>query len=87
MGRTFDSFGKATSGKFKGGCLFVGHAYSYVHVEHQVGFSAVETIRAKQGYERLRMDNGVLVQDYLTDSGAFKANSFVAHINETHQKL
>jgi hypothetical protein len=65
----------------------VDHAASYVHVEHQVGFSAVETIRAKQGFERLCMDNGVVVQDYLTDSGAFKANSFVAHTNETHQKL
>jgi hypothetical protein len=32
------------------------------------------------------MDNGVVVQDNLTDSGAFKANSF-AHINENHQKL
>jgi hypothetical protein len=27
------------------------------------------------------------VQDYLTYSGAFKTNSFVAHINEIHQKL
>jgi hypothetical protein len=33
------------------------------------------------------MDNGFVVQDYLTGSGAFKANSFVAHINETRQKL
>jgi hypothetical protein len=33
------------------------------------------------------MDNGVIVQDFLTDSGAFKASSFVAHINETHQTL
>jgi hypothetical protein len=33
------------------------------------------------------MDNGVVVQAYLTDSGAFKAKSFFAHINETHQKL
>jgi hypothetical protein len=87
LGRTFDSFGKSSSAKFKGRCIFVDHAASYVHVEHQVGFSAVETIRAKQGFERLCMDNGVVVQDYLTDSGALKANSFVAHINETHQKM
>jgi hypothetical protein len=87
LGRTFDSFGKSSSVKFKGGCIFVDHAASYVHVEHQIGFSAVETILAKQGFERLCMDNGVVVQDYLTDSGAFKANSFVAHFNETHQKL
>jgi hypothetical protein len=87
LGRTFDFFGNSSSAKFKGGCIFVDNAASYVHVEHQVGFSAVETIRAKQGFERLCMENGVVVQDYLTDSGDFKANSFVAHINETHQKL
>jgi hypothetical protein len=33
------------------------------------------------------MDNGILVQDYLTDKGAFKANAFVKHINETHQLI
>jgi hypothetical protein len=87
LGRTFDSFGKSSSAKFKGGCIFLDHAASYVHVENQVGLSAVETIRTKQGFERLCMDNGVVVQDYLTDSAAFKANSFVAHINETYQKL
>jgi hypothetical protein len=56
-------------------------------VEHQFVFSDVETIRAKQSYERMCLDNGILVQDYLTDSGAFKANKFVKHINETHQLL
>jgi hypothetical protein len=59
----------------------VDHAAYYVHVEHQVGFSAVQRIRAKQGFERLCMDNGVVVQDYSMDSKAFKANSFVAYIN------
>jgi hypothetical protein len=87
LGRTNDSFGKASSEKFKGGCILVDHAASYVHVEHQVGFSAVEKICDKQGFEELCMDNGVVVQDYLTDSGAFKVNNCVAHINETHQKL
>jgi hypothetical protein len=65
----------------------VYHASSYVHVEHQFGVSAVETIRAKQAYERKSTDNGIFLQDYLTDSGAFKANYFVKHINETYQLL
>jgi hypothetical protein len=86
-GTTYDSFGKPSSATFKGGCIFVDLASSNVHVEHQVGFSAGETIWAKQGVERVCMDNGVVVQDYLDDSGAFKANTFVVHINETHQKL
>jgi hypothetical protein len=65
----------------------VDRASSYVHVEHQFGFSAVETIRAKQAYERKCMDNVMSVQDYLTDSGVLKANAFVKHINETHQLI
>jgi hypothetical protein len=52
-------------------------------VEHQFGFSAVETIRAKQSYERMCLDNGILVQD----SGAFKAKSFVKHIHEILQLM
>ena len=63
------------------------HGTGYIQVEHQLGFSAVETIRAKQKYEQQAMDNGVIIQSYLTDSGAFKANSFVQHIREHTQRL
>ena len=61
------------------------HASGFIHVEHQLGFSAGETICAKQNFERMALGHGVIVQNYLTDSGAFKANSFVKHINETLQ--
>ena len=43
-GRTFDSFGKATSDQYIGGCIFVDHASGFVRVEFQLGFSAIETI-------------------------------------------
>jgi hypothetical protein len=33
------------------------------------------------------MDNGVVVQDYLTDIGTFKANKCVAHIHETQKMM
>jgi hypothetical protein len=33
------------------------------------------------------MDNGVVVQDYLTYSGTFKAHKCVAHIHETQQMM
>jgi hypothetical protein len=33
------------------------------------------------------MDNGVVVQDYLTYSGTFNAHKFVAHIHETQQMM
>ena len=86
-GRTNDSYGKLTSDQYVGGCIFVDHASGYMHVEHQLGFSAVETIRAKQNFEKFAFDTGVIVQEYLTDSGAFKANKFVSHIKESQQKI
>jgi hypothetical protein len=87
LGRTYDSYGKPSSAQFVGGTLFVDHASGLIHCEHQVEFSAVETIRVKQSFERHCMDEGVILQDYLTDSGAFKANKFVSHIHERHQLL
>ena len=87
LGRTFDSYGKPSTDTYKGGCIFADHGTRYIQVEHQLGFSAVETIRAKQNYEQQAMDNGVIIQSYLTDSGAFKANSFVQHIREHTQRL
>ena len=87
LGRTFDSYGKASSAQYKGGCIFVDHGSGFLHVEHQLGFSAVETIRAKQSYEKMALDAGVVVQSYLTDSGAFKANAFVDHIRNSGQRI
>jgi hypothetical protein len=38
--RTYYSYGKSSSTKFKGGALYVDHASGLVHCEHQVDFSA-----------------------------------------------
>jgi hypothetical protein len=38
LGKTYDSYGKPSSTKFKGGALYVEHASGLVHCEHQVGF-------------------------------------------------
>jgi hypothetical protein len=56
-GHTCDSYGKSTSKQYVGECIFLDHPSSYVHVEHQFVFSAVEIIRAKQAYERKCRDN------------------------------
>jgi hypothetical protein len=87
LGRTFDSFGKASSNQYKGGCIFVDHGSGYLHVEHQLGFSAIETIRAKQNFEKRALEHDVLIQSYLTDSGTFKASSFVDHIRNSGQRI
>ena len=52
-----------------------------------LGFSAVETIRAKQSFENMAFEHGVVTQSYLTDSGAFKANLFVQHIRDHGQQI
>ena len=86
-GRTYTSFGKTTSEQYKGSMIFVDHMSSYLHVEHQLGFSAVESIRAKQNFEQFALDSGVVVQKYLADNGAFKAKDFVQHIREHEQSI
>ena len=85
--RTFDSYGKATSDKYFGGCIFIDYSSEYVHVEFQLGFSAVEIIRAKQNFEKYAFKHGVIPLTYLTDSGAFKANKFVEDIHNHNQKI
>ena len=88
LGRTLTSFGKSTSAQqYKGGCVFVDHMSSYLHVEMQLGFSSSETIRAKQNFEKLALDHGVIVSSYHADNGTFKANAFVSHIREHNQKI
>mmetsp|Transcript_15021 Transcript_15021/g.28265 ORF Transcript_15021/g.28265 Transcript_15021/m.28265 type:complete len:2300 (+) Transcript_15021:159-7058(+) len=85
-GRTYSSFGKTTSDQYVGGCIFVDHMSGYIHVEHQLGFSSSETIRAKQNFEQMALGHGVLVEDYLTDNGIFNKTKFVDHIR-THNQL
>jgi Reverse transcriptase (RNA-dependent DNA polymerase) len=87
LGRTFDSYGKVTSETYKGGCIFADHGSGFIHVEMQLGFSGVETIRAKQEFERMAILAGVHIESYLTDSGAFKAHAFVRHIQNHNQQI
>lgn len=86
-GRIRESYGGASANQYVGGCIFVDHMSNYVHVEHQLGFSSSETIRAKQNFEKLALDSGILVDSYLADNGVFKANAFVSHIRDHNQKL
>ena len=85
-GRTLESFGKS-SHSYKGGCIFVDHMSGFIHVEEQLGFSASESIRAKQVFEKFALDHGVIVHNYLTDNGTFKSKNFVKHLHEHNQKV
>jgi hypothetical protein len=86
-GCAYSSFGKTTSDQFVGECIFVDHMSGYVHVEHQLGFSSSETIRAKQSFEQLALGHGVLIENYLADNGIFNKTSFVEHIRAHNQQI
>jgi hypothetical protein len=64
---------------------FVDHGTGYLHVEHQLRFYAVKIIHAKQSFENMAFEHGMVTQSYLTDSGAFEDNAFVQHIWEHNQ--
>ena len=85
--RTLSSFGRITLKQYVGGCLFVDHMSSYIHVEHQLGFSSSENIRAKQAYESHYLDHGIMVDSYLANNGVFKATAFIQYIRDSAQRL
>ena len=86
-GRLFTSRGKtADSEMFSGGCLFVDHASGYIHVEFQTNLNTHETINAKDNFELMCRDHGVVPQSYLTDNGsAFTSAGFTAKLRDFAQ--
>ena len=47
-GRCYTSRGKRHSNMmYSGDCIFVDHTRGFVHIEHMVNFTAMETIQAK----------------------------------------
>ena len=46
-GLTPSSFGRSTPQHYVGGCIFVDHMSSYLHVEHQSRLSSSKTISTK----------------------------------------
>ncbi|EEC45027.1 predicted protein [Phaeodactylum tricornutum CCAP 1055/1] len=75
-GRLSSSKGKTTDDRmFSGGCLFVDHASSLVHVEHQVSLTSHETLQAKHRFETMTRDRGVTPQSYLSDNSTAFTNA------------
>jgi hypothetical protein len=73
---------------FCGGCVFVDHASSYVHIEFQAHLTTNETLQAKASYELMSRDLGVIVQSFLTDNGsAFTSKEFASQLAKFEQVI
>jgi hypothetical protein len=59
-----------------------------VHVELQVFLTAAETLKAKQKFEQLCRDYGVVPQSYQADNGtAFTSTAFTQHLADRNQTI
>ena len=71
---------------FSSSCLFVDHASGYIHVEFQTNLNTYETINAKDNFELMCRDHGVIPQTYLSDnSSAFTSVGFTAKLHDFTQ--
>ena len=71
---------------YSGGCIFVDHASNFVHVEHQTSMSTHSTLRAKEAFELMCRDHGVIPQKYLADNEpAFTSSGFATHLRHFRQ--
>ena len=69
-GRLFTSAGKSLDAElYTGGCLFNDHASGFIHVEFQTHLvTSHETLMAKENFELMCCDHGVIPQSYLSDN-------------------
>jgi transposase InsO family protein len=74
-----------------GGCIFVDHALSHIHVEFQAHLTTLtthETLNVKENYELLCQDLGIIVQSFLTDNGsAFTSKEFTSQLAKFEQVI
>ena len=62
------------------------HVSGYIHVEFQTNLNTHETINAKDNFELMCRDHGVVPQSYLTDNGsAFTSAGFTAKLQDFTQ--
>ena len=88
-GRLFSSAGKSLNSEmFCGGCLFIDHASNFVHVEFQKHLNSHETLKAKQSFELMARDHGVVPQSYLSDNaGCFTSKEFSERLGTFKQVI
>ena len=75
------------SAKYCGGTIFVDHASGFVHLEHQISFTAAETLRSKLAFEQEVGRCGRAVKAYRTDNGVFKSREFADELRSNGQGI
>ena len=88
-GRRLDTYGKeAENQRYVGGAIFVDHASGHIYVALQSHLNSHETLKAKEDFEAMCKDYGVIIQEYLSDNGtAFRNVDFTAALKAYHQHL
>jgi hypothetical protein len=71
-----------------GGCIFVDHATGHLHVEFQKHLNTHETLEAKESFELMCCDHGVIPQAYHSDNvSSFTSSGFTARLHEFAQVM
>ena len=86
-GRLFTGYNRGNdSNRYCGGCIFCDHASGFVHVEFQSSLSSHDTLQAKESFDKLCLNHGVIVQKFMSDNGtAFTSSQFQDHLREFQQ--
>ncbi len=85
-GRLLTSAGRTgDSDMYCGGTIFIDLATQRIKIYHQASFSAADTVRSKQMFERDSMRHGVPIKAYQSDNGVFTAVEFVSELEECMQ--
>ena len=81
-------FFSLNSDMFAGGCLFIDHASTFVHVEFLKHSNTHETLKAKHNFELMARYSGVIPQSYLSDNGgSFASAKFTEHLGTLKQAV
>ena len=85
-GRVFGNRGASiSSAKYCGGSLFNDAASGYQFVYHQQHLTAIESIEAKQAFEREALTAGVSILDYHTDNGIYTSKEYLKELHTAGQ--
>ena len=81
-GRLYTSQGKMSpNDMYDGGCIYFNHASGFIHCEHQVNLTTHETLQAKEHFEQMCHNYGVIPQTYMSDNGKpFVSRNYEQHL-------